>query len=449
MTHHTVREWGRVRVGPEGIFSRGQADALLEAARRHPCGGDEGTSILSDHHRHLTARHVVGVLAGRDCSLEILPKVDPAGADEAAGTVRRRLVHMLDVALGLGLSVGVATSMAHRAESLLDLFIAHFADRLLAEVRHGLPREYRAQEDDLRALRGRLDIIRQFTVHAVRPDRLACRFDSLDADTPLLRIMKACVVLLSRHARAQETQRKLAELRFLLADVRDVPRRDLPWAKVRIDRTNGRWRTLLALAKLLLRQHWQQTHADAQQPEGITLLFPMHELFERYVTVQARRALAPLGLEVIAQGGFENCLGEWRPGEICLGRVFRTRPDILVRRQGRVVAVVDTKWKALSADPLDRRHGVPQADVYQLMAYARLYCCDRLLLFYPASHGDVDGKIHTHGIAHGRERLDIATISLEAGGGSTRERLRELICYHAPNEMRAQPEGSGAFLGAL
>jgi 5-methylcytosine-specific restriction enzyme subunit McrC len=432
-----VREWGQVRVGPDEIFSRGQADALLEAARRHPCGGDEGTSILSDHHRHLTARQVVGVIAGRGCSLEILPKVDPADVEEA-GTVRRRLVHMLDVALGLGLSVGDATSMAHRAESLLDLFIAQFADRLLGEVRHGLPRQYRAREDDLRALRGRLDIVRQFTVHAVRPDRLACRFDMLDAGTPLLRIMKACVVLLARHARAQETRRKLAELRFLLADVSDVARRDLPWTEIRIDRASGRWRTLLALAKLLLGQHWQQTHADPRQPEGITLLFPMHELFERYVAVQARRAVAPLGLEVVAQGGFEDCLGEWRPGEVCRGRVFRTRPDILVRRGGKVLAVVDTKWKALSADPLDRRHGVSQADVYQLMAYARLYRCDRLLLLYPALHGDVHGKVHTHGIAHGHERLDMASIPLEGDGGGIRNRLRELICVDLPGGAPTQ-----------
>lgn len=211
--------------------------------------------------------------------------------------------------------------------------------------RHGLPRRYRVQEDDLRALRGRLDIVRQFTVHAVRPDRLACRFDMLDADTPLPRIMKTCVALLARHARAQETHRKLAELRFLLAEVRDVPRRHLPWAEVRIDRTNGRWRTLLALARLLLGQHWQQTHADARQSDGVTLLFPIHELFERYVTVQARRALAPLGLEVVAQGGFENCLGDWLPGEVCRGQVFRTRLDILVRRHDKVLAVVDTKWK--------------------------------------------------------------------------------------------------------
>lgn len=421
-----VHEWGRVGVG-EGGFSRAQADALLAAARGHSLGGDEGTAILCDHHRHLSARQAVGVIAGRGCSLEILPKVDPAGADEAVGSVRGRLIHMLDVAYGLDLSTGEAATMGHRASSLLDLFIALFSDRLLAEVRRGLPRQYRQQEDDLRALRGRLDVVRQFTVHAVRPDRLACRFDALDADTPLMRVMKACVLFLARHARVMETQRKLTELRFLLADIAEVAPGSLPWSSVRIDRNSRGWHSLLQLARMLLGARWQQTHADRRQPEGITLLFPMNDLFERYVAVQLRRALAPLGFEVVAQGGFEYCLGEWRPETPCRGSVFRTKPDLIVRRAGRVLAVIDTKWKRLSADPLDAKHGVSQADVYQLMAYARLYRCNRLMLLYPAVHGEVDRDLHTHGIAYGPERLEIGTIDLSAGADEAKRRLGAMI----------------------
>lgn len=302
MTHLTVHEWGRVAVG-EGGFARHQADALLGAARKHALGGVDGTEILCDHHRFLRARQMVGVIAERGCSLEILPKIDPDGASEAAGTVRERLVHMLDVALGLDLSTGEAAAMAHRADTLLEIFIALFADRLLAEVRRGLPRLYRTREDDLRALRGRLDVVRQFTLNAVRPDRLACRFDTLNADVPLMQIVKACVVMLMRHARSSATQRKLVELRFLLAHVSDIPCGSLPWRQVRIDRSSRRWRTLLELGRLLIDSRWQQTHADTGAPEGLTLLFPMNDLFERYIAVQLRRALAGTDLEVVAQGG--------------------------------------------------------------------------------------------------------------------------------------------------
>lgn len=426
MTHLPVREWGRVPIG-DGGFTRAQANGLLAAARAHSIGGADGTDILCDHHRFLRARQAVGVIAARGCSLEILPKVDPEGADETAGTVRARLVHMLDVALGLKLSTGESVAMAHRADTLLDMLIEVFADRLLAEVRHGLPRQYREQQEDLRTLRGRLDIVRQFTVHAVRPDRLACGFDALDADTPLMRVMKACVLLLARHARGSATLRKLTELRFLLAEVTDIPLARLPWKAVRIDRTSRRWQALLDLTRLLIGGRWQQTHSEAAAPEGVTLLFRMNDLFERYIAIQLRRALAPLGLDVVAQGGFENCLGDWRPGEICAGRVFRTKPDLIVRDRSKVVAVIDTKWKCLSANPLDPKHGVAQADVYQLMAYARLYHCDRLILLYPARDGQVDGKVHTHGIAHGHERLDIATVALDLSPADIQAALRQLV----------------------
>lgn len=419
MTHRTVHEWGRVAVG-EGGFARHEANALLSAARAHAQGGTDGTDILCDHHNFLRARQMVGVIAGRGCSLEILPKVDPEGAGEGVATVRARLVHMLDVALGLNLSAGEAAAMSHRANSLLEVFIALFAERLLAEVRRGLPRLYRTQEDDLRSLRGRLDVMRQFTVHAVRPDRLACRFDALDADGPLLQIMKASVVLLARLARSADTQRKLAELRFLLTDVSNVSRGALPWKQVRIDRSSRRWRALLDLARLLLGARWQQTHAEMAAPEGITLLFPMNDLFERYVAIQLRRALAGTGLEVVAQGGFRYCLGPWNDGEPVIGNSHPTRPDILVKRGDEVVAVLDTKWK-----PLEK--GVTHADLYQMMAYSRLYDCRRLILLYPARPGEDDVGIQSRGIPPGSDRLDIAVLSLDRPSSIIQSSLCRLV----------------------
>lgn len=415
MTHLSRHEWGRVDVGERG-FTRGQADALLAAARAHPLGGREGTDILADHHRHLATRQVVGVLAAGGASLEILPKVDPDSADERAATVRARLVHMLDIALGLDISAGAAASLARQGETLLDILIRLFADQLLGEVRRGLPRQYVAQEDDLAALRGRLDVVRQFTAHAVRPDRLACRFDSLEADTPMLRVMKACVVALSRCTRVVETQRQLGELRFVLADVPDVPPSRLPWDRVRIDRTNRRWRSLFELAKLFLRRDWQATHHAPDAAQGVTLLFAMNDLFEVYIAARLRAALANTGVEISAQGGLEYCLGEWREGDACRADVFQTRPDIILRRSGRVIAIIDTKWKKLG-DVLDRKHGVAQADVYQMMVYARIYRCPRLMLLYPSRPGEGSSLRHRFGMAGGDERLSIARLDITSPKG--------------------------------
>jgi 5-methylcytosine-specific restriction enzyme subunit McrC len=412
MAHLSVPEWGRVAVG-DGGFTRVQANALLAAAQDHPGGGSEGTEILVDHQRHLTACQMVGVLAARGCSLEILPKIDPTAPDEDVPTVRAQFVRMLDVALGLEMFVGQPATMARQDETLLDIFIRLFADRLLVEVRRGLPRNYSARKDDLSVLHGRLDVIRQFTAHAVRPDRLACRFDALEADTPLMTIMKACVISLTRHSRRLDTQRKLTELRYNLAEIPAVEVRSLQWDQVRIDRTNRRWRCLIQLAALFLRREWQATHHDAADVEGITLLFPMNDLFEAYVAAQIRRALAGSDLRVIEQGGMRYCLGEWHEDEVCRAHLFQTKPDIILREQGGITrAILDTKWKKLSDDPLDRRHGVGQSDVYQMMAYARIYKCDGLMLLYPSLPGHGSAVRRVFGIGEGRERLIVATIDV-------------------------------------
>ena len=430
MSHLSVHEWGRVSVCNgsgqvhEGSFSRSQANALLVAARSHPLANRSGTNILVDRYSEITAQQVVGVIAAPGCSLEILPKID-GDASESDETIRARLVSMLDVALGLKLGDGQALAMARQKETLLDILIRLFADRLLAEARRGLPRAYMAQEEDLAALRGRLDVIRQFTHHAVRPDRLACRFDSLMPDTPLLRIMKACILMLRRHARAIETQRRLDELRFLLAEVSDVTVSALPWAQVRIDRTNRRWETLYGLAKLFLKREWQRTNHDAKAGQGITLLFAMNDLFEAYIAALARRALRNSDLTVHSQGGLLYCLMEEAEGG---SKRFQTTPDILIKRHGENVMVIDTKWKMIGRNPEDKKRGVSQSDVYQMMTYARLYRCNEVMLLYP-HHVSLGAEALdvAYWILEGGERLRLASVDLVLGEAAVVERLRGLI----------------------
>ncbi|MBA4766199.1 MAG: McrC family protein [Sphingomonadales bacterium] len=426
MSHFTVREWGHVKLG-EGGFARAQADALHAAACGHPLAHRDGTNVLVYRRDRIVARQMVGMVAAKGCSLEILPKVDPdAAEDEQADSVRRRLVRMLDVALGLDLDLGGEAAIHRQSNTLLEVLIRAFADKLLAEVRRGLPRLYRQHEDDLPALRGRLDVTRQFTRNAVRPDRLACRFDQLDADTPLMRVMAAAVVYLGKHARSPATRRMLDELRHVLADIPLVPVNRLPWKEVRIDRTNRRWESLFRLAQLLLRRDWQATHHAARSPEGVTLLFPMNDLFEKYVAALLRKALAGSEVEVVDQGGHRACLGMFTGEHLETGDTFRTRPDIMLRRGGDILAIIDTKWKKLARDLLDRKHGVSQADVYQLMAYARLYPTRELMLLYPGVPGEPCGERAPFGMAGGSERLAVATIDTAQAEGEVVRRLARL-----------------------
>ncbi|WP_293881423.1 hypothetical protein [Sphingomonas sp.] len=127
-------------------------------------------------------------------------------------------------------------------------------------------------------------------------------------------------------------------------------------------------------------------------------------------------------LRVIGQGGRLYCLESADKRGL-----FQTRPDILVKRGNDIVQIIDTKWKRVSARMDDPKQGVSQADVYQMMAYGRLYGCVRLTLLYPHHDalGSKNGILAPHRINGSDHRLEVATIDVARVNGFG-ERLRGL-----------------------
>lgn len=62
-----------------------------------------------------------------------------------------------------------------------------------------------------------------------------------------------------------------------------------------------------------------------------------------------------------------------------------------------------------------------------MMAYARLYDCDRLALLYPAVPGEAVNDVELRGLACGSERLDVASLPLNHSPAEIRAALRSLV----------------------
>lgn len=417
MSLYTVREWERIGYGAgEGEIPEAHADRLAAVARSSDFAGSDGGGVLEHGRKGLRARGVVGVVATRDCQLEILPKIEAATeSDVADASLRQRLVHMLAVVHDLRIDTGVMTRLGWQRDTVLEILVRVFCARLTDAVRQGRPQRYLAHEEDLPALRGRLDVMRQFSTRAAAPQRLACRFDALSPDIELNQVMRATVTRLARLARAPDNQATLRALNFAYADVTEVPVSALGWDRIILDRANRRWRDLLSLARLFLSGRHQRTSAGAV--EGHALLFEMGALFEQYVARILSAAAAGTGLSVSAQGGNRPCLYDER------GRgLFHTRPDLIIRRGRDVELVIDTKWKRMTRRVDDPKRGVSQPDVYQLMAYGRLYGCRSVMLLYPHHGGLGAGRVcerHAIGSQDAGESLHVAT--LDIAGGSARE----------------------------
>ncbi len=401
----TVREWDHLRIGGRGLGEEA-ASRLFTLAERETGRLRVPQPVLMRTARpSLRAGQVVGVLSVPGACLEILPKI----GDAEDGAVRRALTRMLAVAWSLPVADSEPAMLLAQRDNLLEVLIRLFADRLLSAARRGLPHRYLVREEDLPLLRGKLDIHRQLMRHAVRPDRLACRFDELSVDTPLNRVLKAVVARLASETRSASSGRKLIELaaRFEFVGNSTEPIRE----RVRLDRTNTAFHHLYKLARMFLSGDWQSTTSGGSK--GFALLFAMNDLFEAFVGRSMKAALAPVAVDLQHTGHYA-LQGEGHG-------LFGVKPDIVVDEK----IVIDTKWKMLN--PFESSLNVSQPDIYQMLAYQRAYKARRLILLYPWQKGlGTPGVCRRWRVDGSSTPFDIATVDI-AKPDRIAQTLREIV----------------------
>lgn len=426
MTAYTLREWAKLPHGDgEGEIPEHLARRLADVARASSFAGRNESGVLEDRRTELRARGVVGVISTKECTLEILPKIDiplVESVNHQNSAIRKRLVHMLAVALNLRIDIGAMADLDWQRETLLEILIRIFCDKLNEAVRRGLPRRYVEHEADLSALRGTLDVPRQFTRHAANPGRLACRFDDMSQDITLNHIIKASVTHLFKISRSAANQKRLREITFVYGDIADIPVSALKWEDVIIDRTNRAWQDLYGMAKLFLRSRYQTTSSGAGR--GAALLFDMSALFEEYVGRLVVRALSRTPFQVSLQGGRLFCLTSLENNR----NIFQTKPDILIKLDGGVTHIIDTKWKRISVRIDDKKLGVAQGDIYQMIAYAHLYGPPKLTLLYPhhVDLGPEEGVLARFKISGHDNIIEAASVDV-ANGQDIVQRLRDKL----------------------
>ena len=330
--------------------------------------------------RRLTAQNYVGIINLGRHQVEVLPKIE---CDE--NQVRRSLARMISMAMDLDLHGDAETHAAKHEDSVLEILIRLFCDKLWQAVRRGMLRRYESRADNLTVLRGRLSIPNQIRLNLARPDRLFCLFDEFTENHLLNQVLKAALRILHRVSRSQENLRNIAELLFCFQDVEDVAPASIQWNLVATDRLTLRYQPLVRLARLFIKD--QSPDVVTGGGDGFALLFDMNELFESYVGAIARKVFRRRGLTVSLQGPARH-LAEHNNG----AGAFELRPDIVVRNGATVEFIIDTKWKKL--DGTASCEGVSSSDVYQMHAYATQYATAEVVLLYPhhAKLGDDAGR---------------------------------------------------------
>ena len=329
--------------------------------------------VLSFRNGRLYAGNYVGVIETRGGTvLEILPKVDFADDDEES--TRKVFLRMLRTYRGLRAAQFNETGISElRYFNMLDIFVKLFLTNLVLLTQRGLARQYCGVEDNLPWLRGRIQFPEHIRRNAANRARFHVAFDEFTVDRPENRLIHSTIHKL-RSVTHPDNHQLLHQLRICFSEVPRSARPEVDWERHRIDRSMRHYDTVMAWVGLFLFHHGLATFSG--QHVNQALLFPMEEVFEDFVSDAFRRHQRVYGLKTQGpQKAFARIDGK---------DAFHLKPDIALVRSGQVQFVLDAKWKKeIDNDSKDPKHGVSQADIYQLYSYGRKFGCAKVALIYP------------------------------------------------------------------
>lgn len=328
--------------------------------------------------RAVQVTNFVGVMRAPDgYQIEVLPKVGKAigGGDVEA---RQLLIEMLRCLGGFRHIQTDSAKLFATCMPLLEVFIAEFLRAVQHLVKRGLRSDYRTQQDNLFALRGKLRMAAHLRHNLCRRDRFFAEFDEFSPNRPENRLLHAALRRVLSWTAAQANQQLARELCFVFADVPASEHPATDFQQVRLNRGMAHYEGALAWARLILEDESPLTGAGGHHAPS--LLFPMEAVFEAFVAKHLARQLAqPFTLKTQARSfSLVTHRGQdW----------FRLKPDLLVQASAANRLVLDTKWKLIDgrkATGTDK-YGLDQGDFYQLQAYGQSYLDGRgdVVLIYP------------------------------------------------------------------
>ena len=268
----------------------------------------------------------------------------------------------------------------------------------------GLLHGYRTEEDALPAVRGRIRFDDQIRRRFGIPLPVEVRYDEFTADILLNRLVKAAAHRLGRLGlRTREARGGVAWVAESLSDVSlaAFPRGAVP--EVKFDRLNEHYRSVAAFARLVLRHAAFEAGRGNVRASGF--LMDMNQIFQEFVTVALREAL----------GVSESAFGERPIGSLDQEGRVPMRPDLTWRDGSRWTFVGDVKYKRIDG-------GVPNADLYQLLAYATALDLPGGLLIYAQG----EPELATHTVRYSGRRMEVAALDLSGDLEGALTKIRDL-----------------------
>ena len=263
---------------------------------------------------------------------------------------------------------------------ILELFIRLFSDALLDEFKKGLFKQYITMQENLKMLRGKYIIEKNF--NNFYHQNIYCEYDEFSMDNELNRFFLYAINVFKRYSSYSNLYRceaVLDEVSYFNIDFKTL--------NINFDRMNSRYKKSYEVALMILKKLVPLTQKGDDR--SFAFLFKMDNVFEKFVGKLYKE------IDNTTQLQKKEIFGD-----------LELMPDIKTDS-----LIIDTKYKSYD------KNGVDSKDKYQMFVYGTNFKIKDTMLLYPKHLEDIDKKDLELGKGDDLVRLKIKSLDLNCSGG--------------------------------
>ena len=274
--------------------------------------------------------------------------------------------HLFVHALGLYLPKGNSGIDNSKVKNLWLIVLLWRANVEKAITKSQISKTYNKIEKNNHFFRGQLNVQKQIRHNSVDLSKFYCTYSQFSYDNTINQTLRYCYRLLNKEY--SSILQGFAEHDEMLSDfgVSNNPITLREINKIVYTPMTKYYKPLMELSKAIIGFNSYQNSSNLEQKSGFSVFLDMAEVWENYLYNLLRKEL----------DGFEvenpNLTGDYPLFDDGSRKV---RPDILIKKDGKVVAILDAKYKNYTHIGMyaNEQDAVSREDLYQMMTYLQRF----------------------------------------------------------------------------
>lgn len=252
---------------------------------------------------------------------------------------------------------------AEEFDNLHNLFAAILSKGISRLLKQGLYKEYAERQEDMAALRGRIDMPGTMRHYMEGKRMLCCQYDELSENNLLNQILKTTAIILLHHGSVDAGYKAVLkqELMFF-SEVELVKPDSVQWERLSLHRNSSVYRMLLGVCRLVLEGMLLTTEQGTYRLASFVDERGMSRLYEKFILeyyIREHPGLKASASQIpwVLDDGYDAMLP-----------VMQT--DITLSR-GNQVLIIDAKWYAHTTQARYDVRTLHSHNLYQIFAYVK------------------------------------------------------------------------------